>query len=184
MSVSSAYILPLKGLGKGLYEYDLRVDEDFLSRFPESPVKQAEIEVHLTVDKQSREMVVDCNFKGTVATACDRCLADIDLPVSNRGQLIVKFSDEAGEQRDEGDIVFLHPDTSEFNLAPFVYEMVALAVPMIRTFECRTGQPPYPCDEDMLDRIDDSYEKAAEVPKAKPDGTSPWDVLKDLNTND
>ena len=186
MSTPSAFVLPLKGLGKGFYEYDLQVDRDFLANFPESPVKEATVDIHLSVDKQSREMVVDMNFAGTVATQCDRCVADIDLPVSDRSQLIVKFTVEAEEQQDEGEIVYLHPDTNDFNLAPFIYEAVILSIPMIRTFDCRAGAPPYPCDEDLLNRIEASYESSEEAPlKTQTDAeqSSPWDVLKDLNKN-
>ncbi|WP_157974259.1 YceD family protein [Lewinella sp. IMCC34183] len=188
MSTPSAFVLPLKGLGKGFYEYDLKVGDGFLSAYPESPIQRAAVDLHLIVDKQSREMVVDFDFAGTIATACDRCLADIDLPIQDRRQLIVKFTAEADEQRDEGDIVYLHPDTNDFNLAPFVYEMVVLAVPMIRTYDCRAGEPPYPCDEDLLHRIDASYATAEEAPTRSADDededrSSPWDVLKDLNKN-
>ena len=188
MATSSAFVLPLKGLGKGQYEYDLTVDGPFLTGFAESPFPGAAIELHLTVDKRSREMVIDFDFAGTIATACDRCLANIDLPIADRRQLIVKFSAEADEVRDEGDIVYLHPDTNEFNLAPFIYEMVALSVPMIRTYDCREGEPPYPCDEEMLDRIDASYQSTDDAPiRSAEEGEdkkpSPWDVLKGLNNN-
>ena len=188
MSTPSAFVLPLKGLGKGFYEYDLKVDDAFFSAFAESPIQRADVDLHLTVDKQSREMVVDFDFGGTIATACDRCLADIDLPISDRRQLIVKFSAEAEAQQDEGDLVYLHPDTNDFNLAPFVYEMVVLAVPMIRTYDCRSGEPPYPCDEDLLNRIEASYDSPEEAPTRSGSGddeggSSPWDVLKDLNKN-
>jgi len=187
MTAPATFILPLKGLGKGLYEYDLRVDDAFFSSFAESPVQRGVIDLHLTVDKQSREMVIHFDFAGAIATQCDRCLADIDLPIGSRRKLIVKFAAEAEEQRDEGEIVYLHPDTNEFNLAPFVYEMVVLALPMINTYDCRAGAPPYPCDEDLLQRIDASYASVDEAPQRyaeeDDDKPSPWDVLKDLNNN-
>ncbi len=40
MSTSTAFVLPLKGLGKGLYAYDLKVDDAFFAGFPESPDSQ------------------------------------------------------------------------------------------------------------------------------------------------
>ena len=170
-----------------MYEYDLRVDRSFFTEFTESPLQSADIDLHLTVDKQSREMMVDFDFGGTVATACDRCLADIDLPIQDRRQLIVKFSAETEAPVDEGDIVYLHPDTNDFNLAPYVYEMIVLAVPMIKTYDCREGDPPYPCDEDLLNRIEASYASTEEAPTAREeqseDTPSPWDVLKDLSKN-
>lgn len=186
MSTSSAFVLPLKGLGKGLYEYDLTVDGAFLSAFTESAFPGAAVDLHLTVDKQNREMTVNFDFSGTIATSCDRCLADIALPIGDRRKLIVKFTAEAEEVLDEGDIVYLHPDTNEFNLAPFIYEMVALSVPMIRTYECRVGESPFPCDEDMLDRIDASFQHVEDAPlrsESEEEKPSPWDVLKNLNNN-
>ena len=176
-------------MGKGLYTYDIAVDGAFLASFAESPYQRGDIALHLTVDKRSRDMVVDFDFMGTIGTSCDRCLADIGLPIADKRQLILKFSADVEEQRDEGDIVYLHPETNEFNLGPYVYEMVVLSVPMIRTYDCREGEPPYPCDEDLLRRIDDSYESATDAPERGPVSDdddrppSPWDVLKDLNNN-
>ncbi len=186
MPTPAAFVLPLKGLGKGLYAYDLSIDRSFFADFPESPVQSATVDLRLTVDKQARELMIDFDLSGTVATACDRCLADIDLPIADRRQLIVKFAAEAEAPVDEGDIVYLHPDTNDFNLAPYAYEMIVLAVPMIKTYACREGEPPYPCDEDLLRRIEASYASAAEAPRGgeqNEDKPSPWDVLKDLNKN-
>lgn len=184
MSAQSPFILPLRGLGQGVYTYELTVDNDFFATFEDSPVERANVQLTLTVDRRTREMTVGFDFAGTVATECDRCLAPIDLPIEDKGQLVVKFRADAGNLDDEGDVVFLDPDTNLFNLAPYAYEMILLATPMIKTFECRAGQPPYPCDEEMLDRIDDSVDYAPTDEEATSnnddDKPSPWDVLKDL----
>ena len=61
--------------------------------------------------------------------------------------------------------------------------MVTLALPMIRTFECREGEPPYPCDEEMLDRIDASVDTVSDTTAKSDDDDdkpSPWDALKDF----
>jgi len=187
MSAQSPFILPLRGLGQGLYTYDLAVDDEFFATFEEAPVSRADVQLRLTVDRRTREMELGFDFSGTIATECDRCLAPIDLPIADQRQLIVKFDAEAKDREDEGDLIYLDPDTSNFNVAPYAYEMVLLALPMIRTFACRTGEPPYPCDEEMLDRIDASEDFAPTDGEVKPadtdsddDKPSPWDVLKDL----
>jgi uncharacterized metal-binding protein YceD (DUF177 family) len=99
--------------------------------------------------------------------------------------LVAKFSTESEHLEEEGELVYLHPDTSLFNVAPYAYELVILALPMIRTFDCRGGEPPYPCDEEMLNRIDDSVEDSSEIDASyddeeDDDKPSPWDALKDL----
>jgi uncharacterized metal-binding protein YceD (DUF177 family) len=183
MSAQSPFILPISGLGQGIYEYDLLVDDAFLSTFPDTPIRHANVALRLTVDKQMRQMTMEFDFSGTARVDCDRCLAGVDFPVADEQQLVVKFSAADDELREEGDLVYLNPDASQFNIAPYAYEMVILALPMIRTFDCRAGSPPYPCDEEMLDRIEDSIE---ELPPENEDNGSDddkpglWDALKDL----
>jgi uncharacterized metal-binding protein YceD (DUF177 family) len=168
-----------------VYSYDLTVDDAFFATFDDSPVSRANVQLTLTVDRRTRDMVLEFDFSGTIATDCDRCLAPVDFPVTDQTRMIVKFAEEADRQEDELDLVYLSPDTSLFNVAPYVYEIVLLALPMIRTFECREGEPPYPCDEDMLDRIDASVDFAPaedeQDNEEDDDKPSPWDVLKDIN---
>jgi len=183
MSAQSPFILPLSGLGQGIYRYDLVIDEAFIASFPDAPVQHADVALELTVDRQQRQLIMDFDFTGSVRTDCDRCLANVDFPIKGQNQLVVKFSTEADSLEEEGDLLYLHPETSLFNVAPYAYEMVMLALPMIRTFECREGTPPYPCDEEMLDRIDASVDSAADIaPQSDEDDDkpSPWDALKDL----
>lgn len=186
MSAQSPFILPLRGLGQGVYTYDLVVDNEFFATFADSPVKRASVQLQLTVDRRTREMTMGFDFAGTIATECDRCLAPIDLPIEDQGKVIVKFRADADELEDEGDVVYLDPDTNLFNVAPYAYEMILLATPMIKTYACREGAPPYPCDEEMLDRIDASVDFAPGEDEPSGDDNdddskpSPWDVLKDL----
>ena len=183
MSAQSPFILPVSGLGQGVYQYDLVIDDDFLNTFPDSPLRQGNVKLLLTVDRQPRQMTLDFAFSGTVRTDCDRCLAAVDFPVESQEQLVVKYSTEAGNLEEEGELVYLHPEASTFNVAPYAYEMIVLSLPMIKVFDCRSGQPPYPCDEEMLDRIDASVDQVADLPAdddKDDDAPSPWDALKGL----
>lgn len=184
MSAQSPFILPISGLGQGVYRYDLVIDEAFIASFPDAPVQRADVALELTLDRQQRQLILDFSFSGSVRTDCDRCLANVDFPVSGQNQMVVKFSTEAENMEEEGDLLYLHPDTGLFNVAPYAYEMIMLSLPMIRTFDCREGQPPYPCDEEMLDRIDASIDSVDDIStESDPDDDkpSPWDALKDLN---
>ena len=185
MSAQSPFILPLRGLGQGVYTYDLICDDAFFASFEHSPVDKADIRLTLTVDRSSRDLSLRFEFTGTVATTCDRCMADIDLPIEGQRALLAKFVPDAAEMEDEADLIFLDADTNLFNAAPYAYELILLEIPMIRTYACREGVAPYPCDEDMLARIDDSIDGSAAgaEPSGKGDDNdkpSPWDVLKDL----
>ncbi len=166
-----------------MYTYELTVDDDFFATFEASPIQRADVQLTLTVDRRTRDMVLEFDFSGTVATDCDRCLAAVDFPIEGHTRLVAKFTTEAKDAVDEEDLILLDPDVSLFNVAPYAYEIVVLALPMIRTFDCQAGEPPYPCDEEMLNRIDawvdyaPTDEDPGEDDEEKP---GPWDVLKDI----
>ena len=91
-------------------------------------VQKGKVKVNLTVKRSS--MVFDMNFQleGVVYVPCDRCLDDMDLPISAKNKLIVKFGKEYAEESDE--IVIIPEAEGEINLAWFIYEFIALTIPM------------------------------------------------------
>jgi len=175
MSAQRPYLLPIKGLKPGLHHYDFQVDNAFFASFPESPVQQAQLSLKIAVDKRHSDLVIDFVFSGSVRTACDRCLAEIDLPIEGEEQLMVQFTTDPEKESDDPQLIWLSPDEHQLNLATYAYEFMLLAIPMIRTYNCRLGEDPYPCDEEMLDKIDNQQVDAVVDEAAKP---SPWDALK------
>lgn len=180
MHILRPYTLPIKGLKPGLHEYAYTVTDEFFTAFPESPVNRANLELSILVDKKHGELSVQFEFAGTIATECDRCLADIDLPVSGNDTVLIQFINDAELESDDPLLIYLPAETHEIDLAPLAYEFMLLSLPMIRTFNCREGQPPYPCDEEMLDTIEVKSIQSDDDSKDD-EGPSPWDVLKNLN---
>lgn len=179
MSILSPYTLPIKGLKPGQHEYTFTVTNEFFSAFPESPVQRANLELSILVDKKYGELSIQFDFVGTIATECDRCLAEVDFPVKGSDTLLVQITPDTDIESDDPQLVYLSPDAYEFNMADYAYEYILLSLPMIRTFECRTGNLPYPCDEEMLDNIDKEQEALENIP-TNDEAPSPWDILKDL----
>lgn len=131
-------------------------------------------------DKRPNLYVLQFVFEGTVRTTCDRCLADIDLPVTGDHQLMVKLEEERTDKdEDDPDVVFVQPDLQKLELASYIYEFLHLAIPMIKVYDCEEEAEPS-CDFDMLDRLDDQYEEAAED---EPADNPIWSELKKLNKN-
>lgn len=183
MHAQSPYILPLKGLKTGNHTFNLTADQAFFATFPDSPVKDAKLQLLLTVDKRHGDLVLDFDFSGTIRTECDRCLAEVDFPVNGQEQLMVQYTADEDANSDDPGLVLLPMEEHQLNVAPYAYEFFLLGLPMIRTFDCREGKPPYPCDEETLDRIEEiSANGVAEAEKPK-DQPSPWDALKDWKKN-
>lgn len=173
------YAIPVKGLRPGDHQYEFDIDQAFFAAFEGSPVTEGQVHIELDFDKRPDLIVLTFDISGTVKTECDRCLAAIHLPIEDQQQLIVKFSEE--EVPEEADVVFIHPESAQLNVARYIYEFICLAIPMIRVYDCES-ESPRPCNEEML-----RYLKNTENPDVeqddKPDNPV-WDVLKNLDPGD
>lgn len=184
MHAQRPYILPIKGLKTGTHTFELTADDDFFASFEDSPIKHANLHLTVNLDKRHRDMVIEFVFSGTIRTECDRCLAEIDFPVSGTDQLTVQNTVDTDLDPEDPALVLISPDAFELNLAPFAYEFFVLSLPMIRTYECQTGSLPYPCDQDLLDDIEKQKRAQSEVvDDDEDDKPNPWGALKDWNKN-
>ena len=167
------YTIPVKGLREGIHEYTFQVGKDFFRHFEQSPIKDGNLELDVQFDKRPDMYVLQFDFKGTVRTNCDRCLEEIDMPLVDSQQLLVKFSEN--EEPEEAEVIFIPRETQLLNVARYAYEFICLAMPLIKTYDCENDDNPA-CNQEML--------KYLENKPAEPDEeTNPvWDELKKLNS--
>lgn len=136
----------------------------------------------------------EMNFRieGVVMVPCDRCLDDMEIPVETNNRLIVKFGKEYAEESDE--IVIIPEDEGAINIAWFLYEFIALAIPM------KHVHAPGKCNKAMSSKLkkhstrsmedgDDEFEDSGDEDIAIDEDvnvmTDPrWDGLKGLIEND
>ena len=144
------FSLPIRGLKNGVHEYDFEIGSDFFKNFEESPIENGEFDVHLTFDKRDSFFELVFDIEGTVGTECDRCTAGINLPISDSQYLTVKYSIE--EREEDAEVVYILHDTSEFNVAKYIYEFICLSVPFHKVYDCENDDP-QPCDFAVLNII-------------------------------
>lgn len=178
MDALKEFLLPIKGFKQEHYEFDFQLDKSFFSCFEDAIVSDGAINVSLDLDNRPGFIELNFSFEGTVKSDCDRCLASINLPIEGDAKLIVKYSEEAQEDTDE--IVFIHPETSHFNVAPFIYEYVCLAVPLTRIYDCENDEEP-PCDFELLNKINGISDLAPNREEDDEDDRSLGSQLKDIN---
>ena len=186
------YKVELKNLSPGVHEYEYFLENKFFVDIDGDEVQKGKVKVNLTVKRTS--MVFDMNFQleGIVFVPCDRCLDDMELPVSTQNKLVVKFGKEYAEESEE--IVIIPEEEGEINLAWFIYEFIALAIPMkhihapgkcnktmsskLKKHTARRADDEDEFDEEAADDIvvDDD---AADMPS-----DPRWDALKGLVEND
>ncbi len=173
MGVFSAYSLPIQGLKNGIHTYNYVLDGSFFREFEDSPFGESDIEVYVELDKKVNMMVLQFDIEGWFTASCDRCSANIQMPIEGTHDLFVKYSEEKEEDDDE--VIFISRDAPSFNLAKYLYEFAVLSLPMTNVYDCENDNEP-PCNNEVL-----GYLKAKQENKDddQPD-SNVWDALKDL----
>lgn len=166
------FTLPVSGMGTGVHHFDYSIDDAFFACFEDSPIAHGQLTAQLEFDKQPSVYVLWFSFDGTVRVPCDRCLEPVDLPVTDRQQLLMKFGDNSDNA--DPDVVYIPYGTTQLEVAQYLYEYILLSIPLAHTHDDADAD----CDPEMLD-----YLSAAPEPEADPQADtqpSPWDALKNF----
>lgn len=186
------YKVDLKNLSPGVHEFEYFLENKFFVDIDGDEVQKGKVKVNLTVKRTSIVFDMSFQLEGVVYVPCDRCLDDMELPVSTQNKLVVKFGKEYAEESEE--IVIIPEKEGEINLAWFIYEFIALAIPM------KHIHAPGKCNKAMSSKLkkhttrrsddeEDFEEDTAEDVVVDDDNTDAssdprWDALKGLVEND
>ena len=174
MDALTDFIIPIIGLKLGEHSYQFNVDRQFFKEFDNTDLQEGCLQVDLILKKRSNHMELMFRAKGSVNCLCDRCGADLKLPLDHQEMRIVKFSQENFDNTD--DVLVIGPEDHEINVSHIVYETIFLGLP-IRKFHNQemNGQI---CDEEVIERLKEYQEK--EETNSVDDR---WSALKKLLTD-
>ena len=140
------YKIDLKGMQAASMKYEFELDDLFFADIEAPEVQHGELKVTLLVKKLSHAFDLNFHTEGRVWVPCDRCLEDMELPIVSDDVLCVKFGATYSE---EGDNLVVVPESEGFiDVAWFIYECIALAIPM------RHVHAPGECNEAMNSQLD------------------------------
>ena len=122
------YKIDLKGMQADLCKYEFLLDNLFFAHIDGPEVQKGKVNVELTVKKTSRAFELSFQTEGIVWVPCDRCLDEMEQPVTSSDKLMVKFGHEYAEEGDN--LIVIPEEEGEINVAWFMYEFIALAIPM------------------------------------------------------
>ena len=122
------YKVELKNMKADSASYEYVLDNQFFADLDAPEVQKGKLAVTLQVKKSSSGVFL-LNFQtdGKVIVLCDRCLDEMELPVSSTDELKVKLG---AEFSDEDDMVIVPEEDGYINVAWFMYEFIALSIPM------------------------------------------------------
>lgn len=173
-------MLQFSGLKDGLHEYSYKVSNEFFESFENTLVSGGNVDVKLELDKHPDHLNLHFTYTGSLLVDCDRCAVSAGYPIKGEANLIVQF--EQGESEDD-DIIYLAPEAYEYNIAQYLYETLALSLPL-KVVPCEQSGDESICDQVIIKKLEamsvqePSDEKEEDVP------TDPrWDALKKLSDN-
>lgn len=168
MDYLKQFSIPYRGMLDGVHEYNFELDDEFFRHFEASPIQKAKIEARLLADKQASLVTVNLTIEGVMQANCDRCLADIQLPLNGRYQLILK---RAEGNPDDPDLFYIGSEESEWKVAEVLYEYACLSIPFSKTIDC-SNLIPRPCNMEVLVKIQNEENDSEPNPI--------WDELRKL----
>lgn len=166
MKVLDHFDVPYLGLKNGFHTFQFEVDDSFFGQFEGSLVKKGQFKVKLELDKRPDMGIADLVCDGSVTLPCDRCLSDFSLPINTEMQVHIKFGEVIVENEE---VLYITPETSKVNFAQFIYEIVTVSLPMIKTHDDIKE-----CDQDVVKKLlipEEEEEKQENI----------WGALRNLN---
>lgn len=144
------YRVVFSGLEDGVHRFEFAIGQDFMELFPETDVFFAPIvRVEMEMRKNGRLMEMEFRFEGSAKTRCDRCLQEVEFPVSWQESVVAKVSAEVSRQTEEDDYWAIPEKESAVDLASYFHEILVLSRPM-QCF-CPENEDGIPaCDPGML----------------------------------
>jgi len=186
----SLYNISLKNLSFGVHTYAYELDRKFFEAIDGDEVRKGNVKVVVNVKRTSSTFEFDFELKGVVQVPCTRCLDDLDQAVDSRNCLIVKFGKEYAEESD--DIVIIPEEEGELNIAWFLYEFIALTIPI------KHVHPAGECNRTVFSKLrkhravskdeeetDEDLGEEELTDEGDPQSGDPrWEALKGLNFED
>lgn len=109
-------------------KYEFVLDNTFFANIDGPEVQKGRVHVELSVKRTSHAFELIFQTEGMVWVPCDRCLDDMEQTISSSDKLLVKFGHEYAEEGDN--LIVIPEEEGEINVAWFIYEFIALAIPM------------------------------------------------------
>jgi uncharacterized metal-binding protein YceD (DUF177 family) len=168
-----AYSVNIVGLSNKVHHFDYEIGDKFFRQYGSDLLQEGNFEANVLLNKHETFIETEFKIKGIARLTCDRSLEPFDYPIESYHTLVFKFGDANEELSDE--IVMIHRDTATLELGQYIYEFIALAIPMKRL------HPRFKEEERQENAEGKIVYTSGESSDSKEDDIDPrWDILKKL----
>ncbi len=123
-----AYGVNIISLSNKVHNFEYEIGDAFFRQYGSDLVSKGNLRVDVVLDKHETFIEAEFKIKGTTVITCDRSLEPFDYPIWTNKKLLFKYGETDEEISDE--IVMINRDTATLELGQYIYEFIALAIPM------------------------------------------------------
>jgi uncharacterized metal-binding protein YceD (DUF177 family) len=179
MNRTKEFLIPFVGLKLGKHHFEYQINNAFFEHFEYDEFQNSDIKVAVVLDKKSNMLELGFKHKGTVNVPCDLTGEDFDLPIKGKMKLIVRFGEAFNNDNEE--LLILPFGEFEIDIIQYIYEMIALSVPLKRV---HPGVKDGSLKTEALEKLNELQVKEVDKKENKEEDIDPrWDKLKQLLTD-
>ncbi|HEX6889806.1 MAG TPA: DUF177 domain-containing protein [Chryseolinea sp.] len=123
-----AYSINIVGLSNKQHHFHYEFGQEFFREYGTDLVSEGTFVVDLLLDKHETFLEGEFKIKGNARLVCDRSLEPFDFPIELTRKIVFKYGDKNEEITDE--IIIIHRDTATLEVGQYIYEFIALAIPL------------------------------------------------------
>ena len=167
--------LDLNALDEGLTTLSFDIDDSFFESVDAPEVNRGDVHVDVDIVRTKDDFfTLDFHGNGTVIIPCNRCLDDMEQPITFEQQLNAKFGEENSE---DDDLVTVAENEGILDVSWYIYEFIDLAIPI------RHVHAPGKCNPAMI-RVLEEHSAARSGEDSKPSVDPRWAALTNLKLDD
>lgn len=179
MKKLNEFLIPFVGLKLGKHQFEYQINKTFFDHFEYDEFESADIKVNLVLEKKSLMMELHFKHKGSVHVPCDLTGEMFDLPIKGNLRVVVQFGEEFNNENEE--LLILPHGEHQVDVSQYIYEMIALSVPLKRV---HPGIKEGTLQSKALDKLNElKVTEVKEEVEEEKEIDPRWDKLKQLLTD-
>jgi uncharacterized metal-binding protein YceD (DUF177 family) len=173
MKSTNEFLIPFIGLKLGKHQFEFQINKKFFEQFSYDEFENCTVIANVVLEKKATMLEINFKHKGTVNVPCDLTGEYFDLPIKGKLKLVVQFGDMFNNDNEE--LLILPHGEHQLDLSQYIYEMIALSVPLKRV---HPGIKDGTLQSEALEKL-----KKVQVKEIKEEIDPRWDKLKQLLTD-
>lgn len=179
MKKLNEYLIPFIGLKIGKHQFEYQIDKTFFDQFDYDDFENANVKVELVLEKKNVMLELHFKHKGSVYVPCDLTGEMFDLPIKGKLRIVVQFGEEFNNENEE--LLILPHGEHQVDVSQYIYEMIALSVPVKRI---HPGIKDGTLNTEALDKLNElKVSEIKEEIEEEKEIDPRWDKLKQLLTD-